>query len=201
MNKCKRYLYGSTLVTLYYSFVYPYLNYCNSIWGSTCQVYLDPLVKLQKRAIRIICNADRRSHTEPLFKRLGVLTLSKLFIYCTGLFMFKFHHSLIVWKRLEEEEIDENMKQLNQKFLFNHPLLPHIFRQFFKKNNSIHSNDTKQSNHMHLYGAKTSPKNRCIRIIGANIYNHFYDKLDMNCKFKPYKFHLKRYLIDNDVLI
>ena len=31
LNKCKRYLDASTLTTLYYSFLYPYLNYCNCI--------------------------------------------------------------------------------------------------------------------------------------------------------------------------
>ena len=83
LNKCKKYLNESTLVTLYYSFVYPYFNYCNCIWGNTYQTYLDPLVKLQKRAIRIISLAKGRAHTEPLFHRLCILNLSKLSIYCT----------------------------------------------------------------------------------------------------------------------
>ena len=88
LHKCKRYLQESTLVTLYYSFVYPCFNYCNCIWGNTCKSYLEPLIKLHKGAIRIICSVDRRAHTEPLFRRLGMLTLPGFFIYCTQLFMF-----------------------------------------------------------------------------------------------------------------
>ena len=185
-------------MTLYYSFVYPYFNYCNSIWGNTCQTYLEPLVKLQKRAIRIICNVDRRSHTELLFKKLGILNLSKLFVYCTQLFMFKFHHSLMIWRRLDGKEVDVNMQPKAYRTL-KHSLIPDIFKEFFKKNNSIHQYNTKQSTHMHLFSAKSSPKSRSIRTIGANIYNYFHDKLDMNCKFNTYKFHLKKYLIDTDV--
>ena len=119
--------------------------------------------------------------------------------------MFKLHHSLIVWKRLEDQENledhekDDSKQPLNPNHSLTHSLLPDIFKDFFKKNNSIHTYFTKQSTHMHLYGAKSSPKVRSIRTIGANIYNYFHDKLSMDCKLMTYKFHLKRYLIDNDV--
>ena len=35
MAKAKKYLREEALLTLYYSFVYPYLTYCNHIWGAT----------------------------------------------------------------------------------------------------------------------------------------------------------------------
>ena len=171
LNKCKRYLNESTLVTLYYSFVYPYFNYCNCIWGNTYQTYLDPLIKLQKRAVRTISFSDRIAHTEPLFKRLGILSLPKLFVYCTQLFMFKFHHALV----------------------------PEIFLNFFTENSLIHSHETRQINHMHSFGGNTSQRQRTLRVIGVNIYNHFYDKLNMDRLFVTYKYHLKKYLIDNEV--
>ena len=33
--KAKKYLRKEALLTLYYSFVYPYFTYCNHIWGAT----------------------------------------------------------------------------------------------------------------------------------------------------------------------
>ena len=171
LNKCKKYLNESTLVTLYYSFVYPYFNYCNCIWGNTYKSYLEPLVKLQKRAIRVISLSKGRAHTEPLFQRLGILSLQKLFVYCTQLFMFKFHHVLV----------------------------PETFQNFFTLNTDIHTHMTRQRNHMHSFGANTTQNLRHLRMIGVNIYNHFYDKLNMNCLFVTYKYHLKKYLLDNDV--
>ena len=68
LNKCKKYFNSATLLTLYYSFIYPYFNYCNCIWGNTCKTYLLPLIKLQKMALRIIGGAERRAHTEDIFK-------------------------------------------------------------------------------------------------------------------------------------
>ena len=46
--KAKKYLNRRILVNLYYTFVYPYLIYCVEIWGHACNIYLDPIVKLQK---------------------------------------------------------------------------------------------------------------------------------------------------------
>ena len=171
LNKCKRYLSVSTLVTLYYSFLYPYLNYCNCIWGNTCRSYLEPLIKLQKRAVRIISSAHRRAHTEPLFTNLRILTIPKLFVYCVQLFMFKIHHGMV----------------------------PPIFRNFFAYNHTIHSHMTRQSNQLHTFGASTTQRLRTVRSVGVSIFNHFDGILNMDCLFMTYKYHLKQYLIDNDV--
>ena len=48
---------------LYCTFILPYINYGILIWGNTCKVYLDKLIKLQKWAIRKISNSHYRSHT------------------------------------------------------------------------------------------------------------------------------------------
>ena len=53
------------MYTLYCSLFHPYLSYCNEIWGST---YIYPstlkcLFTLQKKAIILICNADRLAHS------------------------------------------------------------------------------------------------------------------------------------------
>ena len=66
LYKCRRLLHEKTMITLYYSFVYPYFTYCILVWGNTFSTYLDGLVKLQKRAIRIICGETKYAHTEPL---------------------------------------------------------------------------------------------------------------------------------------
>ena len=50
----RKFLSKKTMLTLYNVFVYPYLIYCNQVWGNTYKTYLDPLVKIQKRAVRVI---------------------------------------------------------------------------------------------------------------------------------------------------
>ena len=51
--KLKDYLPQSTLVSLYYSFIYPYLIYCNLVWGGTYSSHLGKLIKLQKKRLEL----------------------------------------------------------------------------------------------------------------------------------------------------
>ena len=54
INKIRIFFNKKTLKNFYYRFVYPYLIYCIEIWGNTHDSYLSPLIKLQKKAVRII---------------------------------------------------------------------------------------------------------------------------------------------------
>ena len=73
--KARKYLKESSLLTLYYAFIYHYFTYCNTVWGNTYSSFLEPLAKLQKRAIRIICGARKYDHTYPLFQQLSILSI------------------------------------------------------------------------------------------------------------------------------
>ena len=48
---CKSYLINKML---YYSLVYPYLNYATEVWGSADSTYLDKILILQKRIVRML---------------------------------------------------------------------------------------------------------------------------------------------------
>ena len=52
--KLRKCFSSSTLLTLYYSFIYPYLLYCIEVWGNTSQCYLFPLFKLQKNQSELL---------------------------------------------------------------------------------------------------------------------------------------------------
>ena len=79
----QKYLDQQILHNLYYrpTFVYPYLIYGVEMWGNACSVYLDPLVKLQKKCLRIITFSSYLEHTEPLFQNLKILNFQKLVIH------------------------------------------------------------------------------------------------------------------------
>ena len=81
------------LKTLYNSFIYPYYTYCNHVWGSACMTTLNSLVLLQKRIIRIITVSKRLSHTDPLFRELGLLKLQDVNKFMIGKFMFRWYHN------------------------------------------------------------------------------------------------------------
>ena len=59
---------------LYNSLLLPQLNYCILAWGHNCK----RLIKLQKKALRIISISKYNAHTDPLFKKYRILKLPHL---------------------------------------------------------------------------------------------------------------------------
>ena len=77
--KLKPYLPSETLLIIYYSLVFPYLNYCSIVWGNSSTSLVLPLVVLQKKCIRIICKSSYLAHSSPLFKQCNVLKFHDIF--------------------------------------------------------------------------------------------------------------------------
>ena len=75
--------------------MYPYLAYCNSIWGCTKNNLLQRLIILQKRVVRIVTRSSYCSHGNPLFARLRLLRVSDIYKLQVVLFIFKFKYSLL----------------------------------------------------------------------------------------------------------
>ena len=53
------------------------------------------LFTLQKKAIRLICNADRLAHTNAMFKDMSILKLSEFVQYKTAIVMFNIFHGTL----------------------------------------------------------------------------------------------------------
>lgn len=93
--KARRFFQKSTLLTMYNTFIYPYFTYCVEVWGSSCKFNLQSLIKIQKRAVRIITLCKPREHTAPLFVKLKVFNVHNIYLYKVMLFMFKFMRGLM----------------------------------------------------------------------------------------------------------
>ena len=61
-----------TLLTIYQSFIAPYLTYGLVDWGQTSKSSLDELLKLQKRSLHF---SNRNEHAIPLFVDANILPL------------------------------------------------------------------------------------------------------------------------------
>ena len=68
------------LRSIYFSLVNSYLQYCLTVWGGTSRCHLQPLIILQKRAIRIVCNVSILEHTNHLFYQTKILKLDEMYI-------------------------------------------------------------------------------------------------------------------------
>ena len=129
----------STQATIYNSLILPHLYFSILCWGFESEW----LVKLQKRAVRIIHRAKYNAHSEPLLKKSGILALKDIFDFqCC-----KFYHE------------------------FKHYLLPDYFTDFFALNNQIHNCDTRSSAGLHHFPVNKGCTNSCIRHYIPSMFN------------------------------
>jgi hypothetical protein len=163
INKAKRYLNKNTLRTLYFSFIHPYFSYCVEVWGNTFACYLEPLVKLQKRVLRIIAGAGRIDHTAPLYRDMKIMNLDNVYKFSVLQFLYKFYHNE----------------------------LPVMFKSFFTYKKNIHSYITRNVSLLHLPLTKSVSFSRTIKFTGVNLYNNYCDILDYNVSMPVFKMKLK----------
>ena len=131
MNKLKHFLPKYTLKIMYSSLIAPHFNNNILLWGFNTH----RLMKLQKRAIRIITDSKYNSHTEPLLKSLNILKINDIFtIQC-----LKFFHNYI-----------------NDR-------VPVFFGSFFVENALYHDYETRHCHHICIPHSRTTKARKCIR--------------------------------------
>ena len=172
LYKAKKCLSDSALLTMYYAFIYPYYTYCLTVWGNTFSSVLEPLIKLQKRAVRQITGAGRYDHTMPIFQSLNVLNIPKLYIYSFLIFLYKYHHQD----------------------------LPNFFADFFTTNDTFHEHDTRQRKQFRPPLARSNQRSRAMRYTGVKI-NNYLNHMGYNGSFAMFKKGVKKFIIENDVLL
>ena len=122
MNRLKYFLPSSILLTLYNSFVLPYLNYSILTWGSPTPK-CNRLLTLQKRAVRVISKTGFCEHSGPLFANLNLLKFTDLYHLNLGKFMYKYMNGA----------------------------LPACFNPCFTLTSNIHSYNTRSAARKNLY--------------------------------------------------
>ena len=88
MYKLRNYVSLCVMKQVYYSLIYPYLNYCIRIYAATYSTHLTRLFILQKRAIRIINRESYLAHTNDLFKSNNILKVPDIYRLNVGLYMY-----------------------------------------------------------------------------------------------------------------
>ena len=89
LKRIRPFLPTQSRIQLYNYFVKPYSEYCCSIWSSTSQENINTIVKLQKRAARLISDADFPTPSTILFQELKWISFSDI---------VKFHQLSLVFK-------------------------------------------------------------------------------------------------------
>lgn len=79
ISRLRHYIPTKTLLSIYSSLVSPYLSYGITVWGQAADKYLNKILKLQKRALRLTYFADYTAHAVPLFITSNNLPLNMIY--------------------------------------------------------------------------------------------------------------------------
>ena len=77
------------LKQIYYTLIYPYLNYGLASWGAAYKTRLNKICTKQNRCIRSIFFAHGREHVNPYYNLLGILKLENIYRLKVSLFADK----------------------------------------------------------------------------------------------------------------
>lgn len=165
--KAKKYVKPESLLTLYYTFIYPYLMYCLEIWGKTFMSYLDPIFKLQKRIVRLITGSKiYNENTLPMFKELKMLNLMELYYYKVILILYK---------------VENND-------------LPVSILNFFTRNSDVHDHATRQSNRLHFSSLTYEYEKRTLVYNVIKVSNKIPTDFKFDVKYTTFKKTVKSYI-------
>ena len=134
---------------LYHSFIMSYLYYCAEIWGNCYKTHLQPLITLQKKAIRIVSGVHYRHHSNPLFVELEELKLQDVINSKTAQIMF----------RASQYSLPPNIQNL------------------FRDRDAHHSYTLRGIKNKYLPKFRTTLKSMCISVRGVKLWNDLADEL------------------------
>lgn len=166
--KARRYFNQKTLINLYNTMVLPFMSYCIQIWGKAASTHLGKILILQKKIVRIISGVPPRTHTQPLFDELKLMTIYQTYDYYVGVFMYKLYHEQ----------------------------LPPLFTMF-NRTPAIHHYSTRQYSGFYISYAPTVRTQRTVKITGCKLWNAVIRKIDVNSKIGSYKTNLKKIIFSN----
>ena len=140
LNRLKYVLPHGIKIMLYNSLILPHINYCIMAWGYKGS----RLLKIQKKAARIITLSGYSTHSEPLFKQLNMLKIADQLRLQELKFYFKYIHKNLPAYLLDWE---------------------------FISNSNIHIHDTRTSSKIHTARSNHEFAKKCLKYNLPHIIN------------------------------
>lgn len=148
--KIRNFLPMETINTLYYALVNSKIIYGIEVYANTFQTYLDKLIKLNNRILRIMYNKKLRTHVKDLYIMGNNLPINQLH----ELFILKFVHKATKGGSL-----------------------PEIFSDYFKNINQGSQYSFRQLNNLQVPRLNTVLGQRCCQYKGPNLWNRLPSEL------------------------
>ena len=169
INRVKYIVPNKLLLTLYYSMVYPYLNYCCIVWGGASITSISKLLILQKRSVRILSHSAYLAPSNPLFIKLSLLKFPDIYILRIAEFMYKFTYDL----------------------------LPRSCNNFLAFENLSHEYYTRHSHILNPASCRTIIRFSYISVCGPKIWNKLPENIKRLPSLNVFKRNLTVYLLNN----
>ena len=173
MSKASKYLQRKILLTLYYSYIYPYMIYCTEAWGNASNCHLDQLYKIQKKVIRLISFTNYDISSATTFKKFEILSLNQLVYNRIWVMMYKY---------------------------FNH-LLPPAVNDLYVCNNDVHKYSTRQKHLLYINKSNINVYAKSFGITSVRVWNALQSKIDVNVPISKLIKSSKNYLQDNSLVL
>ena len=142
-----------------------YLNYSILNWGRASNATIQPLTKLQNKAIKII---NHSASPEEHFQHLNILCLPKLYSFPVGKFMHSYHNKLL------PNHFDEYFVPLSSIH--------------------YHSTKLATSKNLFLPRVNSSSGKCSLKFIGPKVWSSISDDIKFSTTF-TYKWKLMKYLL------
>ena len=161
----------STMKNIYFATVHPKLLYGIEIYANTCPSYLDRLITLNNKLLRIVQNKKFDCPTSSLYLDFNTLPINLLFKY--------------------------NCLRFAHKLVFHKHLLPNIFSNYFVSNNDVHAHNTRAKKLIHLGQYNKNIGQRNFNYFGGILWNNISESLRETINMmNQFKNSIKAYLLE-----
>ena len=150
-----------TLLSLYHTFVYPFLSYCIHVWAKSNDTHLNALIVLQNKAMRIISGVPLRTNIDKFYIENNILIVKHTYRYNTGLFMYRYVNNMT----------------------------PDVFDNFFSNISYIHQHNTRNATQklFHITFRGTTRGQKTFTYCGPRVWTFLIKNIDPNCPIGSFK--------------
>ena len=171
ISKIRHLLAIGTTRTIYLTLVEPYISYCNLIWAqSESTSALDKIFRIQKKYCRLLTFSSYRSHSNPIFFKLSILTVYDIYKYQLALHMYR---------------IMNNMLSHNDHFVF-------------QTNTRIHNYNTRHKMDIHQNYCRTRTRQNTLYFQGPKLWNSIPTELKQLSTIQIFKRTFKLHLLNSN---
>ena len=153
------------------SLIFSHINYCNLIWGSAKKTILEPLFKLQKKAVRLVNNSQYLDHSDPIFKSLKILTVHKV---------FKLNCLVFIYRCLKKDKFTD-------------------FRDRFIKNSCFYSYGTRIGHLYRIPNERLDVCRNSYFVQGLTLWNLLDDEVKSSTSLDTFKKKVKVLVLKNNI--